>query len=267
MPPEPTRARRQLADHLRLLRGRSGTSQEAVATGASLSQSKVSRVERGSQPLSVAELDRWLDVLQAPENDRAVALELLDATAAESSPWRAEYRGNSTGHSQSDLEVRTRAARHVSELQTAVVPGLLQTAAYTRSLLPLVDHVTGGLQDRSATIHARQARQEVLYQSGRRFEFLLTERAFAGKALSAEVMSAQRARIKSTATLDNIDIGVVPDSEVNAEIGFMLFDEVEDGAASTAVELPHGPLIVYAPEDVAIYRDLFALLRSASSPL
>ena len=56
-----------------------------------------------------------------------------------------------------------------------MVPGLLQTAEYTRHVLAITD--IHGWGDHAAAVAARMERQQILYKSARRFEFLLTEAA------------------------------------------------------------------------------------------
>lgn len=237
-----------------------------MAAAVGIPQTAVSRVEHGRKVLDRAQLAAWLAGTNPTAAEVSVAWSLLEEAHAASSPWHAEFR-DAPGHLQDAEDGRTRSARLVQDLSTAVVPGLLQTAAYTRALLPLVD-LTVGLQDHAAAVRGRQARQDVLYEAGgRRFEFLVTERALAGAAFGPELMVAQRARVESSATLDAVAVWVLPDSEVNAEAGFVLYDDVDDGAPAVSVELPHGRIEVSAPEDVTVYRALFAQLRDAARPL
>ncbi len=62
------------------------------------------------------------------------------------------------------------AARLIRNFQPTVIPGLLQTAEYTRSVLAL-----GKTTDRAAALAARLERQQVLHEPGRRFEFVISE--------------------------------------------------------------------------------------------
>ena len=120
-------------------------------------------------------------------------------------PFRESLRRRT--HLEADVVSLEARAGRVVTVHPQIVPGLLQTAEYTRRLLELIDR-TG--REIAASVALRLRRQEVLYDVDTRFEFLITEAALRWPAGDPAVMAAQYDRILSVATLRNVRLGVLP---------------------------------------------------------
>jgi transcriptional regulator with XRE-family HTH domain len=245
----------QLGAELRRLRSLSGLTTRAVAARTGLSNARVSRVELGQSLLSLPEIELWVAAVSADAAAHDRLRRLAEAAHGTVEPFRLSVRRRE--HLESDaVSLEARAGRVVT-VHPQVVPGLLQTAEYTRRLLELIDR-TG--REVATSVAMRLRRQEVLYDVGTRFEFLLTEAALRWPAGEAAVMAAQYDRILSVATLRNVRIGIIalgvpvraiPWCSIN------LYDDLPDGEpALVDVELPHGEVWVTDPDDVRIYQDI-----------
>ncbi len=255
MPP-PTRPHwLELGLELRRLRSLAGLTTRAVAARTGLSNARVSRVELGQSLLSLPEIAAWADAVAADAAALAQLRRLAERAHRTIEPFRVSVQQREYLEADA-VALETRAGRVVT-VQPQVVPGLLQTAEYTRRLLGLVDRTS---RDPGTAVAERLRRQETLYRGDTRFEFLLTEAALRWPAGDTTVMAAQYDRILSVATLQHVRLGVIPLGEPVAAIPWCdinLYDEMPDGEpAIVDVELPHGEVWVTDPADVAVYRDI-----------
>lgn len=209
---EPTRHRRRLGRVLLGLRETAGLNQTEFGVRAGMNQSKVSRLETARQVPTVVEAQAWADAARAPADVREQLLERVDAALTETTSWSDEVR-KGVADKQRRIGNEERAAT-VSREFAVIVPGLLQTAEYTRRLF----YMQAALQpelfpDVPAGLAAWAERQQLLYESGRRFEFVLTEAALrwrAGPEESPRMLAAQLRHIASASTLDTVRFGVIP---------------------------------------------------------
>lgn len=250
---EPTRLHRQLASELLVLRSLAGLSQRALRDGveksarARLSQSAVSRTERAELLLDRRQTEAWLEVTGADPAARARVLALTGAAHHETRSWAELLEG--AAHLQETARARNEAATRFRSFQPAVLPGLLQTAEYARRVLAHVH------EDPASAVAARIQRQQVLYEPGRRFDFLISERLLR-QPLRGQVGDGQLHHIASLATLESVTIGVVPDEIDLGPVshGFVLRDPADAGDPYVTVELLHGEQVITAPETVDAYR-------------
>lgn len=254
----------RLAAELRRTRDLAGMSGRTLAKRIKLSQTTVSRIESGSRLPSAPELKAWGEALNVPPETQERLTLLMEAAYTEVHPYRAALQRRRSGHLQDDIHDQEALAHHVRVFQSSLVPGLLQTAGYARrvfQLFPLPYSET----NLAAAVAARLDRQLELYDSARRFEFLITEAALRWRPGPVNMLLAQLARIDSVATLENVSIGLIPSNcEAVTSIGhgFAMFDDNEDGRDGYATaETVHADLEVRRPEDVKLYQRRWSLLR------
>ncbi len=148
------------------------------------------------------------------------------------------------------------ATRHVRDFELAYVPGLLQTAEYTRRIA-----LAAELPDPDAVVASRLDRQRTLYDQDRKFTFILAESALRWRPGPSSLMAEQAERIISVATLPNITVGVIPasrESGVLALSGFVIATP-PDGAV-VLVELLTGEQFIRAHDEVQAYERTFRRL-------
>lgn len=241
-----------------------GVSGRQLAQRTGLSQSRVSRIERGDALASIPELTAWLE--QSGAADRLE--QMISATEAalnQTDSWHKFAQEVSFAEMQEQVRSREATARTQLSFLPSLVPGLLQTAEYAR-LVFIASDLTGE-QDYAAAVQRRLDRQQLLYDRSHTFEFVLTEAALRWRPGPRELLVAQLDRIASVATLSNVTIGVIPlDVEAHAIPwhGFTLNEHVDDGEPFVEVETMHAYLTVERPADVEVYRRQYGVLRESA---
>jgi transcriptional regulator with XRE-family HTH domain len=123
----PTVRRRELGALLRALRNQQGLTVEQAAEQLLCSPSKVSRMETGhgaATPRDIRDLCNLYDVTDPAERDRLMTL----ARESKLPGWWQSYDLNYATYVGLEAE-----AVAISDFQSSVVPGLLQTADYARA--------------------------------------------------------------------------------------------------------------------------------------
>lgn len=257
--------RRQLGAALRRLRLAADLTGRQLADSAGVSQSTVSRLERGEAVPSATDVEQWVRATGASEEDRAELLRWADQAGTEATSWRRDLR-RGLPRLQRDVHELETAAATIRNFQPVLVPGLLQTAEYARRLYTA--GYPSGRPDIPAAIAARMQRQSILYDDSKRLEFIIAEPALRWRFGPASLMLAQLDRITAVATLSHVDIAVLPQT---ADLtpwqthGFNIFEDRGDEQQPVVhFETLTTDITVTDPSDVDIYREAFAALgRSA----
>jgi len=261
MSPKPSRIRKQLGAELRVARKLAGLNQETLADLLEVAQPTISRIESGTGPLLWRDqVTDWLNECSAPPDLHERAQTLLQAAHAETRPYPELVEG---GHLQADVLIEERDARLIRSHQLVCVPGLLQTAEYTRLFIPQLDPT--GTWDPAASAAARMERQRILYEPGRRFEFLISDSALLWSP-GPGVMPAQLNHIASLATLASVEIGVLPVRREGAPAweSFTYTVPKGDGPIVVTSELLGGRWQASDPAVVEQYARVWSELREAS---
>jgi len=143
-------------------------------------------------------------------HEAAEVRRLAEDAAAYHRDWRRRMR-----HGQAKVQASYNGlvaeARIVRHYEVAWVPGLLQTPAYARHVFAESASLHGDeAQDVDATVTARLARQQHLYDPGKRFEFLIREPVLRWRTCPNDVLLAQLDRLNTAADLPNVRLGVIP---------------------------------------------------------
>lgn len=263
------RERRRLAERLREIREQAGISGNRFAAQHGWSQPRVSLIETGKQLPYETDLHAWADLIGAPAETRAELLDLLQRARAEYASWREAFRasGGAAG-AQTDIATRESETTHIRKFVPAMVPGLLQTSAYARELLALPSGPAAhgaDEEDIAEMLSRRMARQQILYEPGKRVDIVIMEAALRSRLCAPETLAGQLDRLASAATsgLETFELGIIPEKErvpVYPLSGFTIYD---DGLVE--IETIAGEHQVSTPEDVAAYTKFFALLRDAAA--
>lgn len=257
--------RQRLGIALRQLRDAAGLTQEELAERLETSQSKVSRLERGEQALPTALVERWAATCEAPRDLREELTERAEQIEVQTVSWRrALSRG--LGQLQADSAEIEQTAGTIRNFSALIVPGLMQVPQYARRIFE-AGHPEGR-EDIDAAIAGRMNRQSVLYSESTRCEFVIAEAALRWQIGSPAIMRAQLDRIAMVATLENVNVGLLPLSgtgDVWHEHTFDLFDDRgESLGAVVHVETRTRSLTITDPEEVEQYRETFARLRDVA---
>ncbi|GHF37112.1 transcriptional regulator [Streptomyces morookaense] len=153
------------------------------------------------------------------------------------------------------LYERTRRFRSYSP---GLVPGLIQTRAYTETVLRAVQRRRVTVDDVVEAVTARMERQRVLHEGSRRFAFLMEETALRNSLGDDDMLTDQLGHLATVGSLPNVSLGIVPEQRHRSRMpveGFWIYD-----AAQVNVELVSGYLTITQPSEVAMYADTFAEL-------
>jgi hypothetical protein len=96
-------------------------------------------------------------------------------------------------------------------VEVTAVPGLLQTPAYARAMFQEMAELVGpAAGDLDSAVQTRLQRQQLLYQPGRQFEFLLAEAVLRWLLVPVDVMRGQLDRLHAAIGLPHVRFGVLP---------------------------------------------------------
>jgi transcriptional regulator with XRE-family HTH domain len=258
-----------LAAELRRIRLLAGLSHGEVARQAGLPESKVSQLESGQVLPSVDEVDHWSYAVGASTRVSAQLRALTEAASTEVMALRPWLQAG-PAEMQEDVGRLEASAAAVRSCEPFLVPGLLQTREYAKRIM---DTPTRPKAELEAAASARIARQAVMHDQARSFEFIVTEFGLRWSALgtSRAVLSAQLSQISELAKLPNVSVGVIRIG-VQTKVPLMPFTlyqgvQVEDSVGPIDIvmlETPAPVVIVTDPVDVRSYANFLAWLREAA---
>jgi CRISPR/Cas system-associated endoribonuclease Cas2 len=245
-----------------------GETQEQVAVAMDWSLSKLIRIENGSVGISTNDLKVLLSHYNIVDDERVKELIAL-ARAAKERLWWSAYTGIATPQHLRFIEYEA-SAMITRSFQPLLIPGLLQTEEYAREV---IGKLGGQMQkdNLDALVALRMKRQELLKQDGPPpwFFFILDEGVVRRVVGGQDVMQGQINHLVELATMENMNIEVVPFSAgINRGMHgpFVIFEfpEEEDEDA-LYVESPGGDMINRDDqEEIYIYREVFEELRKIS---
>jgi transcriptional regulator with XRE-family HTH domain len=243
--------RAQLGAALRALRVASGKEAKAVARSALMSPSKLSKIENAKVAAGAADVERILTAIGVSDQVKAEYTEAARASATEATAWRLLKRiGVHKG--QQDVKALEAQMSTLRLFQPALVPGLLQTPEYIRSILQRHNLSEEAL---TRTIAGRLERQAVLYDNAKSLRFIITEPVLRWRIVPPQMMAAQIDRIASLSRLSHVDIRVVPLRFQQQDIANHAFVIRDDRMVT--IETVHAEVIVTDPRDVGLYVEKF----------
>ncbi|MET9180600.1 helix-turn-helix transcriptional regulator [Kitasatospora aureofaciens] len=244
-----------LAALLQELRKRAGLTGVQLARRASMSQSKISKIETGKVTPSLVDVELILRALAATPELIARVTALARLANTEWQDARA-LRRKGLDKKQVELATLERNCRQFRYFLPTMITGLLATPEYIRaSLSPFPG-------DHSKAVAKKLERQAVLYDPAKRFHFILTEQACRWPLVSAHAMAMQIDRLVSVSRLPSVRLGVVPLAghmpwaPLNV---FTIYDE-----ALATVEVSTGALVFRDPRDIKEYIEEFETLDGYS---
>jgi len=251
------RAREEFGLRLRRLREEAGFNGKQLAAHLGWAQSKVSRIETGKQTVSTDDVVDWADAVRA-ETLVEDLLSELRTVRVEYEAWTRRLRTGLAALQRSGAALDAETS-HLRAFEPDIIPGLLQTADYARHVLTAVARLRSrGAVEVIDSVRARMRRQDVLYDTTKRFQFLITEAALRFHVCPPASLRAQLDRLLAVAGLETIELAVIPfDAQlpISPSHGFWIFDDrlVQIDTFSAELSLRDG-------DDIALYLELFELL-------
>jgi transcriptional regulator with XRE-family HTH domain len=249
-----------IAQRLLDARKAAGLTGERLATILGWPRSKVSKLENGRQTPSDLDVQEWVQACGAGVDVERDLLEELTAGRARHRQWRHELRRGQV-ELQVDLRALLQGASRVRNFEVMLIPGLIQTAGYARYRVLENVRVYGVNADEvDATVAARMALQDVIYDRSKQFEFLVSEAALHAGLCPPDVMAAQLDRLLGLAGMPNLTFGIIPfgaDPPIAPLNGFLMVDD------TTLVETFASEIQLHGEESAA-YERIVNLLREAA---
>ncbi|WP_412540713.1 helix-turn-helix transcriptional regulator [Longispora sp. K20-0274] len=201
------RRRQELGVALRELREDTGLSGARLAARLGVSQSKISKIETGLSRPSVDLVEGMLDALGASDATRIRIRELGGITPVSFTP-NSVARQRGLDHKQRTVSAWEHESLEIRNFIPTMIPGLLQTSTYVRALFTAPEW--RDRLDAERMIAARSARQEILYEDGRQFRFLLTEAGLRMRMCSSMAMASQLEHVATISKLPGVDVAILP---------------------------------------------------------
>jgi transcriptional regulator with XRE-family HTH domain len=252
-------AREALGYRLRDVRKDAGLTGRELASLAGWHSSKVSKIEYGRQAPSEQDIRTWCRLANSPDqaDDLIVAARDIEAMYVE---WRRRLRTGTKARQEKSvsLEAETTVLRWYEPL---LIPGLLHTPEYATAVLQRVIAFYGVPDDLDAGVSARMRRQQILYQPGRQFHFVVGQQALRTEVGDRDVMAGQLDRLVSAMSMGRVRLGIIPADAayVVPSNQFIIFDE-----RLVHVETVSAELSITQPREIALYLRAFTDLADSA---
>ncbi len=203
------------------------------------------KIENGRQMPTEADIRAWAEAAGQTE----AVPELLGMLSDAQTVYR-QWRLSGGGHEalQGQFDALVRSAVVIRNFQIMLIPGLLQTPEYARYRALEAVRLHGADPDGvEATVAARMRRQQVLYDTGKRFTFVITEAALRYLLCPRPVMFVQLERLATVSEFRNVSLGIIPpgvELPVAPMVGFLMADDttiVETFTSAITVSASEAP--------------------------
>ncbi|MBM7775693.1 transcriptional regulator with XRE-family HTH domain [Actinokineospora baliensis] len=260
--PSPTVRRRRLAAELRRFREAAELTIDEVAEKLECSASKISRIETGHVSVTPRDVRDLAELYGIVDEQRDALVQV--AREARQKGWWHAYNEVFTG-AFVGLEADSSSLR---AYQALIVPGLLQTPAYTRAVLHAI-RPDAQQAEIDMRVEARLTRQRLLTDPHPPEYWAVVDEAVLRRLTGGpEVMREQLLKLVEVARLPNVTLQVVPFSagaHAGMEAPFLILgfpDQVDPDVVY--VESTANGVYLESPADVHKYSLLFDHLRAAA---
>lgn len=241
-----------LAERLVRMRKAAGLTGDRLAEQLAWPRSKVPKIENGRQMPADADLRAWAGACGRPDVIPEL-LDLLSDAQAVHRQWRHQLRA---GHAalQGEFDALVRQAKRIRNFEILLVPGLLQTPDYARHRALEAVRLHGAQAEGvEGTVTARMLRQDVIYDTDKTFEFVITEAAFRLLLCPRPVMLGQLDKLRVMSTHGNVTLGIIPagtELPVAPMVGFLSVDDLTVVETFTSADALSG-------QEAAAYERIF----------
>jgi transcriptional regulator with XRE-family HTH domain len=258
--PSPTVRRRRLRYELRRLRAEHGLTIEQVqdSSGGDIKAPSISRWENGERSVRPTDLRLLLDIYEVDGDQREALLAL--ARQAKERGWWQSYASAIPEYFQVYLGLEAEASL-IREYAAELVPGLLQTADYSRAFLH-APPCPAGEEELARRVTVRLARQERLTaEDPPEYWAVLNEAVIRRPVGGPAVMREQLGRLAELAALPNVNIQVLPfaageHSAMEGAFSTLDFPEPSDPGV-IYLENQAGSLYLEQPAEIDHYARMF----------
>jgi DNA-binding XRE family transcriptional regulator len=247
-------ARQALGLRLREIRINAGLTARELSRLLGRHSSKISRIEHGNVAPSASDICAWCEHCAATDQ----TADLVASLYAVEGMWTEWRRMERTGLRKAQESVRSlyERTRQFRAYSTGLIPGIVQTQAYTTAILTAIMRRRSLRDDVADAVAVRMERQRALYSGDHRFAILLEESALQSGVGGVEVTAGQLGHLITVSSLPSVSLGIIParpdrDRAWPVE-SFWMFDDDR-----VQVELVSGHLTVTQPREIAMYTQVF----------
>jgi len=257
MTDRPPGGKDELSRTLHDLRRAAGLSTREVSKQTRISQSKLSRLERGIHVPAEDDVATLADTYQAPPDVRRRLLELAADIRNEHRPVVMARGTGRPGAFQARLIKIEQSCTHIGSFSNTILPGLLQTEAYMREVVAWRELPTDKANE---FVTNRTKRQTLLNDPEHRFTLVFTEGVLGWRAGTPDDMAAQCEHIAEATRRPNVKIGIIPWGARVGRFPLHAWDLYDERAVSYGTV--DATAILTEPRDVTRYIELFDVLAS-----
>lgn len=248
-------ARQALGARLGEIRKDAGLTGRTLAHLCGWHESKVSRIEHAGTAPSADDIRTWCQQCRAPgETDELITfLRSVEDMFVE---WRRMERTGLRRAQEAVLPLweRTRVFRAYSSW---LIPGAVQTSAYTRAVLRAIAARRELPDDVDDAAAVRSDRLRLLREGDHRFAVVIEESVLRNVIGGTEVMAGQLGHLVTVASLPSVSLSIIPmglERDVIWPVeDFWIFDDKQ-----VNVELVSGWLTLTQPREIAMYAKAFS---------
>jgi transcriptional regulator with XRE-family HTH domain len=243
---------------------------QKIAAIVHISQSTVSRIERGLGSTDPDDVRKIAQALGATDLVVRDLMERAERSHDRMTDWRPTTAA--LANRQKSMAGWESEADAIYDFQPALLPGLLQTSGYATATLQLFQGLaqlpTEELTQAAvlAAVTSRVHRQEVLANRAKSFSFVITEAVLKNPICPPAQMLAQIQHLRDVATgYPNVAVVAIPDGTAVAVPplhGFTLFDD-----HMVEIDIYNTGLISRGRKDVETYRQIFGLFLDAAEDI
>lgn len=248
--------RRQLGRELRKAREQAKMTVEAASAALEWSRPKLWRIEKGTIGMRTLDVKNMCELYGVPEKTKEALLALAPETKRET--WYHAYTTDMPRWFTPYVGLET-AAERIDQYSVELVPGLLQTPEYARTVLATAPN--GGAFDIEQMIAVRLGRQHRLTDQGLALDVILNEAIVRRPVGGAAVTADQLAHLVKMSELDSISIRVLQFSAgVHAAMlgGFLILSFPQSSEPQTVYQDgTNGAIYHEKPHEVEPYRKQF----------
>lgn len=193
---------RELGAELRKLRLKAGLNTRTMAERTGVSNANISFWETGKRLVPVERLTAILDALSVTDDDRE---RILGLRRRADGPGQLAAGPTSIGKHFTRVIELERTANRITDIETLLIPGLLQTSDYARAIF-------GDGRDTDTKVALRAGRRDVLTRRRNPVEFLalIDSEVLVRPVGPPDVMADQLDHLLRMAELPNVTIQLVP---------------------------------------------------------
>ncbi|TYB54766.1 helix-turn-helix transcriptional regulator [Nonomuraea sp. PA05] len=189
-------------------------------------KSKVSKLENGRQTPTPDDLRKWVETTGQPEAyDELLAR--LRGFESHIRSWRRQLAAGHKPVQDTHLSAHTDAALFRG-WESSMIFGIFQTPDYARSIFSRYAELQRSPSDVEEAVRSRMKRQEVLYDSSKRFHLLLWEAALRALVCPPSTLAGQLDRLAGVVGMDTVQLGIVPLSaplKIPPATAFWVYDD------------------------------------------